>query len=1059
MTSNPEIGAYRALVKGISIVGSLSNRSENSLHKEHIGSREGSDSFETDAYALNIALRQITLERDTLLQTMRLAKFGQIVCQSLIYQWPTPFLNPSPFMRNDGNAALLAIKFKLANVHLTDRLDELKGLFAFLESKQQNDRVAHPGSSTTPIVSMPRLVVAVEIGPIITRIIYDADHGEMHRAIEQRCNGIGLVLKAEYRHPTKAISRLFPTASSVQSMHWTSSFLLNIEPILVRVRSRHDFMGAGDVHLTVSDIDFLDDPPILSIGTIEAVLTANAIAQIDGAAEAIAVIDKTSLAAHLSVAFETICVELWHPIAVDASLRLMSLSPPKAVRSPDSADAKGPRFSRLPVGLSSRIAVGRLVCVITAPDISPDDKVDLSVGFSLRTTFALEYCSLRANQTHWFDQPQRTQNRARLQLPTEVIPEAIVASKVPSPHDNVALVKVRVTNLIFKEAVATQFEPDEPAIVGREEPAASQSSRDIILINSIQLNVSLSSKPSVSSQHTDLIDISVQIPSIRVSLHLASVYSVLLALQTVKLLSPSSPPTSTPTSRPTPSLSLTFHADLPVIQVLVTLPAEKLYLHVSELRVITSTETTPKLKWNQAALFVPLPSPKNRCGTTLMEGDWDELLRLQSWEISFTTVAGSLCIAIDGDSGRIRIPYGFVLADLIQDISIAAKAVRHMSHMANAGCYSEIPLPEAEGPKSVPHFTVRLAYLCVEAQDDPFESKLGVIWQIGEGAAKQRLEREEAFSAKVSAILAAGSGPFQEPRMEYAFDARHTVSIEEARGRLDGVHALDWSLRLQTQRDQQSKSVNQSLQELRTSALPHKSDLLPEFIHLPSQPLAPPLLRIKLQNLCLVVSPPSFSIDQLPDVLQNLGKLPRDTKFSLLVPLHVHFTVSSLHATLRDYPIPLIYISPQAKPSAVSLTFDTDLVIGEEMGTEKSVEWVQCPIIVDRNALHGERLLSVSVPKTIMPVKTYAAPDVNISSLEPTVLSWAVSYMPAIQDVMRIVDTLSSPPRDSSPAVGFWDKVSSKSLYVNICYLNPNSCDLSSIGPLMSHFWERFAFI
>jgi len=354
-----------------------------------------------------------------------------------------------------------------------------------------------------------------------------------------------------------------------------------------------------------------------------------------------------------------------------------------------------------------------------------------------------------------------------------------------------------------------------------------------------------------------------------------------------------------------------------------------------------------------------------------------------------------------------------------------------MFYMANAGCYSEIPLPEAEGPKSVPHLTVRLACLCVDAEDDPFESKLGVIWQVGEGAVKQRMEREEAFSAKVSAILAE-SEPAQRPRMEseheYAFDSRHTVSIQEARGRLDDVHALDWSLRLRSQRDQQSKSENLILQELRTTALPHQSDSLPDFIHLPSQSLAPPLLRIKIQNLCLIVSPPSFSIDQLPDVLQNLGKLPRDTKFSLLVPLHIHFTLSSLRATLRDYPLPLIYISPQAKPSAVSLTFDTDLVIGEEMGTEKSVEWVQCPIIVDRNALHGERLLSISVPKTIMPVKTYAAPDVHISSPGPTILSWAVSYMPAIQDVMRIVDTLTSPPRDSSPAVGFWDKVSLGSL-------------------------------
>ena len=95
------------------------------------------------------------------------------------------------------------------------------------------------------------------------------------------------------------------------------------------------------------------------------------------------------------------------------------------------------------------------------------------------------------------------------------------------------------------------------------------------------------------------------------------------------------------------------------------------------------------------------------------------------------------------------------------------------------------------------------------------------------------------------------------------------------------------------------------------------------------------------------------------------------------------------------------------------------------MGSELTVDWIDCPIIQPRQALHGEVPFSFAVPKTINPVKTYAAPTIEVTTSGPTILSWAVSYGPAIQDLVRVVDTLSSSPRDSSPAVGFWDKVTS----------------------------------
>ena len=1031
--SAAETGPYKALIKDISVGVSLSDP-KNALHKEHIGSREQKDPFDLDAYALKITLGQITLERDTLHHTMRLARIGQIELQTLIFQWPAPFLNASPFMRNDANASLLALHLKLASIHLTDRAQDLQALISMMESREKKpqDSVAVatvPQPPKPPAFPMPRLAISVECGPIIARVIYDAENGEQHRAIEMRNNGFVVMINSEYRYPTVPISRFFPAASSVQSLHWNCAFSFHLEPILIRVRSEHEFVGTGEPNMLVTDPDFLDDPPVVSIGGIEVQATANGIAQIDGAAEAFAIIDKTSLIADLSIAFESICVELWHPIAVDATLRIVSMMPPKVAKEPKPLSKA--RFLNLPVGLSAKAAISRFVVFITAPDISPNDNLELSRGFSLRTSVAAEYCSLRSNQVHWVHHPHRLQNRAKLRLVSEPLPDAIVAARSLGSQDHKsAFIRLRVTNLVFKDAVATQFEPAEPEIVGRED--LPSSSTEVLRISNIQMNVCLSCKPSPdSTQYTDYCEVSAQVPSIRVDFKLVHAYSILLGLQTIRILNPPRPPpTDVPVHNLGPELVLTVQGNITSIQALVTLPHEKLFFRMDALHAHMSSGGPPRIKWTKAALLISLP-PQSARWETPVEGMWDEFVSLQAWELGFTPIDGSLCISVDGDSARIHIPHGFILANLLQDISVSAKAIKHIAHMASTGCYSEMGSPEAEGPKSVPHLTIRLGYLCVEAQDDPFESKLGLIWQEGVEASKQRRDREEAFNAKVVAIMEAepelseSTGiPKVDSEQDYQFSAKHSISITEARKRLDDVHSLDWHLRLEKGREQRSKFEDSIRHKLYGTSFPTAPNALPDFIKMPPPSSNPPLLRAMLQNLCLIISPPSFTMDQLPDVMNNFGSgLPRDTEFSLLVPLHIHFTLSSLRATLRDYPLPLIYIPAQANATAVAWTFDTDLIIGEEMGTELSVDWVQCPIIEAHQASHGEAPFSISVPKTIMPVKTYAQPVINISTPESTTLSWGVSFTPAIQDLMRIVETLSSAPRDPSPSVGFWDKV------------------------------------
>ena len=73
--------------------------------------------------------------------------------------------------------------------------------------------------------------------------------------------------------------------------------------------------------------------------------------------------------------------------------------------------------------------------------------------------------------------------------------------------------------------------------------------------------------------------------------------------------------------------------------------------------------------------------------------------------------------------------------------------------------------------------------------------------------------------------------------------------------------------------------------------------------------------------------------------------------------------------------------------------------------------------------IHGAKPMWIAVPKTMMPVKSYANPMIHIAARDVTSFAWGVSYGAATQDLTRVLETLSTAPRDSSPHLGFWDKV------------------------------------
>ena len=114
---------------------------------------------------------------------------------------------------------------------------------------------------------------------------------------------------------------------------------------------------------------------------------------------------------------------------------------------------------------------------------------------------------------------------------------------------------------------------------------------------------------------------------------------------------------------------------------------------------------------------------------------------------------------------------------------------------------------------------------------------------------------------------------------------------------------------------------------------------------------------------------------------------------------------------------------------------DTPFIIAEELIAENmddTLLMVPTLIVPEDCGAKGASAFTVQVAKTIMPVKTYANPSIHVYSDDVTDFAWGLSYGPVTQDIMRVVDTLSHAPRDSSPPIGFWDKVSEFNMHKNV---------------------------
>ncbi|KAL0572042.1 Protein SABRE [Marasmius crinis-equi] len=979
------------VVSDLVLSAGLSDPQKDRLHCSWLGRNTFDEPFDSDIYSMSITVDSLSVTRRSLHDRAGILSLKRFNWKVLTTQWPSPFLVTSPFIGGDPNSPALISRLSVGSLDVTEHVDVLMRHIHTHEGASVDD-AGTPHNSMLPI---PRFIFEAECGSICGALLV----GDSQQALELKTDGFVLSSRSYF---TPVPGRFRPIGDSFDEARLKLTITSSLSLKSTFLRACH--MRSGNPRLST----LVEDPSIVSLEAVEVACSNSMLATIKDDTENIPCVDLSTLESKATCFTEILCVELWHPVAGEVLCKLLQVAQSRPSSRPSAKTTSAIKFNG-----AVDLSVQRIVVFVTAPDISTNEEGSLSRGVAICTTgLSIQARVLKAETTESDRLYKRNGNywgeRDLLDLPEDPTIRALAHTRVAERTTSPIFVRLTIPRVAVRSAVSTRYSPDDPLIAERDDPAL----KDLTFLKVNAIEIDLSQKSSTS-------DISVTASSIHLNFKLAHLYSVLLASRSLNRFSQSRPRTDR-VDQPLPSQSFTVTVGIDTAQLHFSLRQEEAACRFDAIRVSLGSQKSLDGRWERSVVWVRVPASVNRWE----EGRghrWEELLATQTWEVQVPLGQKPPSITVAGESARIRIPHGFVLSDLVLEVGVAIKACKHLSHITAIGASAPFPEPEAEGPKSVPKVSLRIGFLCAEAADDPLESKLSLIFRSGPNAAQSRADREEAFLAKVESILGEGV-PLVDREVPWRFSSKHSVSIQEARSRLDRVHVLDWIMRLDQVKAEQAEAEEEVRQRFKGVPGSRAYNRVPNLVEVSPISDSPPLFRVAFSDLTLSLDKPSFPLDHLPEFLLSQGQLPKETEYWLLVPIHIKLALSSLKITLRDYPLALAHISSLSDYTDPALVFDTDLVVAEEMGPPSSVDWIDCPVVCGEQS-SSDRILTIAVPKTIMPVKTYANAQVNVLTPNISSFSWGVSTAPATHDLMRIVESLTSAPKDPSRPIGFWDKM------------------------------------
>jgi hypothetical protein len=1024
----------------------LSDPSHNPLHRTWFGKEQpASDKFDAPVFAFGTGFNKMLVQRigEDVAEDVNLIKLSEAEIQFISSQYPKMWSQKPRFMSNDPNAALVCCSIHLVDLKITERLDVIQRVL--LRSHPTGPIPPTPPSTLFHNIAMPRINFDVHVTNTSVRLLNPDTRPFDGRpsSLNFRSDGISLHGRSEFREPAPSAlaskTRVFDFVPSDQNpIRMDFSFEGEVKPISAYL-CFSPFEEHDEAWATLSPsspettFDFANPPPssgsdedlVLRVGNFGMKVVGNALGSFDGDGDGAVTISPSSNVWDVRCFLDDFLIKLGGPRAVHALPQITeylatkpssgSLSPPKSLSD------------RIPNGMTAYFIMPCIRAIVARTDINPDCDQDLSRGVALYTSALFEYAFVQRGQRARRNRYGEARVRDDMSLRKDLAVEA--SSYVyPLPGtDEVTAIALLTSSPIVCSVFAAGDSAPEDFMRPASPPAkdGKPSSDTIFETSAITTKIQFQKHADPSTKDlTDAIDVIVDVPQVYARAHLHAAYCLLLASRTIESIIPPKPkgPPTLETTTAKANLLLSANVKVATVHLMCNLPeSEDIYFRITTLSVKRAAATGDvTADWATLLAWVPSARPS-------LADKWEECLTLTKWTLEASKLSASTGpeFSVEGEGACIRIPYDYVVAQLITAVTIGAKSIKHLLHSVRADRLLSHPIPPAEDAKSIPSIKIKIVSLTAEGADSPLETNLNLVWRAGVEEQRARLERDLAFEAKVSAIqeeeLGKGHVKDAPSSSRWQFSAKHTVSPIDAWRRLQLYNAGCWTRKHRILKEDQERRELAVLRQIRN---PTTRIGPTPFIDVHSPEVTVPLFRIVFDQLCLDISKPSFGPSGLVDFLYDLGDgLPRDTEFTLLIPLHLHWTLSSARVSLRDYPLPLISIPPKEDTASESWSFDTDLVIGEEIGPDTNVEWHPCVVVPDARGSPFAKSFTITVPKTTMPVKTYANPLVHVTTPGVTDLAWGVSYQPALQELARLLDTLTHASRDPSPVVGFWDKL------------------------------------
>lgn len=387
----------------------------------------------------------------------------------------------------------------------------------------------------------------------------------------------------------------------------------------------------------------------------------------------------------------------------------------------------------------------------------------------------------------------------------------------------------------------------------------------------------------------------------------------------------------------------------------------------------------------------------------LVSNYWSRLVCIDSLMIDFKTLESNPQVLISSKLLKIIHPYKFIGHKLISEISVHFLFLKYIYKVFNSQIVNNEKIISKETkPIILQNIEIRTNSLFYIMDDNPFESELNYIFQLGLTEQKKRIELFTLFQKK--------SKPMD---LNYS-EELYNLNLSFSRSWIRKVRVYNSRLKKLVYNNKNFLFGNENnyikFFDKRTVSYTHHA----------------PLLLMIMETVHVNIDKPKFDIKDLPQFLYKIGQnLPTSTRFSLLAPFFINLKSSGVRIHIRDYPLPLLYILGNKISTLPSILISGTLVIAEELWVDPEQLKVIFFSLTKKKLNNKEEkdYFSLNIYKSLTSVKLYGDISCEFISKLPPRFVWCLSKTFALLQFLSNFDNLNKSLVQPSMTLSFWDKI------------------------------------